>query len=203
MPDTRRSEVSIPEAICFGWVALARDVRCSTVRCVSSSRWVDISYTKWPDHPHYAYRMRVLGEDNHGVWGACEAGESVYKSGELAFIRESTLLSLVPRDGCWSALWYPPSEPVLEVYVDINSCPEWTVGAVEMIDLDFDVIRRRDGTVQLVDEDEFEEHRLTFGYPNDLVALARSAAKEVTERASHPTEPFASSWRTWYSECFR
>jgi hypothetical protein len=41
--------------------------------------------------------------------------------------------------------------------------PTWTRNAVSMIDLDFDVLRHRDGTVELLDEDEFDDHRVTYG----------------------------------------
>jgi hypothetical protein len=165
-------------------------------------RWVEIRYTKWPDKPHYAYRMRRLGEDQHGVWGRCDVGEEVYKADQLAFVREVALLSLVPRVGCWSALWYPPEEKKYEVYVDINSDPSWSPSSVSMIDLDFDVERKRNGEVSLVDEDEFEENRVRFEYPNDLVDFARTAARDVTAAVEAPLEPFASHWRVWYARCF-
>jgi uncharacterized protein len=164
--------------------------------------WIDIAYTKWPDQAHYAYRMRVLGEDDHGVWGACEVGEEVYKAGQLAFVREHGYLSLIPRASCWSGLWYPPAEPNFEVYVDINSQPVWTDSAVSMVDLDLDVLRHRDGTVELLDEDEFEDHQQRFAYPDELTILARTSAQELMRRVSEPDEPFRSVWRAWHRLCF-
>lgn len=166
------------------------------------NRYIDIRYTKWPSQPHYAYRMRVLGEDDYGVWGSCDTGEEVYKAGELAFVRDTSLLSLVPRVGCWSALWYPPEEALYELYVDINTNPVWGPTAVSMIDLDFDVVRKRTGETDLVDEDEFEEHRLRFGYPDDIVQLARTASRELTTAVAAPLEPFDTHWRVWYEQCF-
>lgn len=166
------------------------------------NRWIDIRYTKWPSQPHYAYRMRVLGEDQYGVWGSCDTGEEVYKAEQLAFVRDVALLSLVPRVGCWSALWYPPQEAEYEVYVDINSHPVWGPAGVSMIDLDFDVVRKRTGETALVDEDEFEEHRLRFDYPDDIVELARTAARETATAVAAPLEPFDTHWRVWYERCF-
>jgi protein associated with RNAse G/E len=143
--------------------------------------------------------MRVLGEDDHGVWGCCDVGEQIYKAGEPAFVRSSALLALIPRDECWSASWHPPSEHRLEVYIDINTEPNWTGSTVSMIDLDLDVLRHRDGTVELLDEDEFEEHRVIHDYPPDLVSLARDAAAATMALASAPAEPFDRAWRHWYA----
>jgi len=162
--------------------------------------FIAIEYTKWPDQLHYAYRMRVLGEDDFGVWGRCDAGEQVHKAGKPEFIRASALLCLIPRTGCWSATWYPPSEERLEVYIDINTSPVWTSDAVSMIDVDFDVLRHRDRTVELLDEDEFEAHRVTYGYPDDLIEYARTAALDTLAKASNPSEPFAHAWQPWYAE---
>lgn len=160
--------------------------------------FVAIEYTKWPSRLHYSYRMRALGEDDHGVWGSCDPGEEVHKAGKPAFIRETSLLFLIPRAGLWSASWYPPSEQRLEVYIDINSQPIWTADSVSMIDLDFDVLRHRNGTVELLDEDEFDDQRITYDYPPDLVSLAREAAENMLSLAQRPAEPFDQAWRHWY-----
>lgn len=172
----------------------------------SPHTWIEIAYTKWrdaaPHAAHYAYRMRLLGEDERGVWGSCDVGEEVFKEGKLAFVREEAFLCLVPRVGCWSALWYPPSDAEYEVYVDINSHPVWSEDRVTMVDLDFDVVRKRDGSVMLVDEDEFEAHSVAYGYPDELVELARSAAATVFDDVATPAEPFSTAWRSWYSLCF-
>jgi uncharacterized protein len=162
--------------------------------------FVRIDYTKWPSHPHYSYRMRVLGEDDLGVWGCCDIGEQVHKGGKPYFVRPASLLLLIPRVGSWSASWYPPSEERREVYVDINTTPLWTADAVTMVDVDFDVLRYRDGTVELLDEDEFEEHQLGYGYPDDLVSFARDAAHETLALALGPFEPFDQAWRAWYAQ---
>lgn len=106
----------------------------------ATAEFVTIEYTKWPRRLHYSYRMRTLGEDEHGVWGCCQPGEQVHKAGEPAFVRDTLLLLLIPRAGDWSATWYPPSEERLEVYIDINTSPVWSSGRVSMIDLDLDIL---------------------------------------------------------------
>ncbi len=49
------------------------------------------------------------------------------------------------------------------------------------VDLDLDVIRRWDGTIALLDEDEFAEHLLALRYPPEVVAAAEQSAQLCQE----------------------
>jgi len=51
--------------------------------------------------------------------------------------------------------------------------------------------------VELVDEDEFEVNRARFGYPQDVVEQARSAANWLVKALSTATEPFARRYHDW------
>lgn len=165
---------------------------------------VRVVYRKWPSSAHYSYEATHLGEDEHGVWMRCDEGSQVYKGDRPAFIRPYGLLSLVPRQQAWwSALWYPPTEDEFELYVDVNTPPDWEGSvAVEMVDLDLDVESRRDGTVEIVDRDEFETNMGSLGYPADIVAAAEQAATDVVAMIERRAEPFGAAWEPWYRACF-
>lgn len=75
---------------------------------------------------------------------------------EESFTAKAGFVGLVPEDEWWVAE-FSPNHPTLTVYVNIGTPPEWTGSRVTQIDLDLDVIRRRNGTVMVLDEDEFEE----------------------------------------------
>jgi len=82
-------------------------------------------------------------------------------------------------------------------YVDIATQPVWCEGIVEMIDLDLDVLVLDDGTVPIDDEDEFEEHQVSFGYPRGMIERARSETSRVADLIDRGEEPFfdvAVSW---------
>jgi protein associated with RNAse G/E len=97
-------------------------------------------------------------------------------------------VSLVPRDRPFVATFYddacevPPdalSWASVEVYVDITTVPQWSDGTMTAVDLDLDVIRSRSGRVWVDDEDEFADHRVRFGYPDDVVRLASRSCDDV------------------------
>ena len=68
---------------------------------------------------------------------------------------------------------------------------------VTMVDLDLDVVKRRDGSVHVDDEDEFAEHRVAMGYPPHVVANARADCARVFLAMEAGVEPFGSVGPRW------
>ncbi|WP_239162611.1 DUF402 domain-containing protein [Paractinoplanes rishiriensis] len=106
-------------------------------------------------------------------------------------------MALVPADGCWIANWNADADTEMEIYVDVTDQPVWTGELVRAVDLDLDVVRLRDGTVELLDEDEFAEHQVRYGYPADVVARAQATAAELMARVRDRDEPFGDVGRAW------
>jgi uncharacterized protein len=156
---------------------------------------VRVVYRKYDGSLHWNLTMTRLGEDEYGVWtGApapCVCLKGDYPASTLAYRH----VRLFPRDA-----WYTASfnaEPGrLEIYSDITTPPRWlSPGEVTMIDLDLDVCRRRDGLVALLDEDEFAEHQVRYGYPADVIDAAVKSASWLQGALADDTEPFASRYR--------
>lgn len=82
--------------------------------------------------------------------------------------------------------------PELDIYVDVAAPAIWSDRGARMVDLDFDVIVWNDGRpAELVDEDEFEQHRIELAYPPHLVDDARRAASDIFRRVRAGEPPFA------------
>jgi protein associated with RNAse G/E len=62
--------------------------------------------------------------------------------------------------------------------------------------MDLDVVRRGD-RVWIDDEDEFEQHRIQLGYPDELVVRCRAAADHVVGLISARTAPFDGRGDDW------
>ena len=73
-----------------------------------------------------------------------------------------------------------------------------TFGETEftMIDLDLDVVKKRDGTVYVDDEDEFAEHQVQFGYPRSTIEAAQKECDWLVQ-AVQTEEPFLSTYKTY------
>ena len=155
-----------------------------------------IERRKWPDTPHYGHAGWVLGEDDHGLWLELRVGTPVYRGEDVAFHLTSGGLMLVPQTDDYLAWFLEYGE--LELYVDVVSGTVRTATSVITVDLDLDVIRRRDGTVDLLDVDEFEAHQVELDYPDDLVDHAEGASQQILAAVSDDREPFSgAAARLW------
>ena len=149
-----------------------------------------IERRKWEDDPHYGSEGVFLGEDEHGRWVGAKAGNRMYKGEGEVRAGRYPIVWCIPPDG-WFLAHYLVGHPEIEIYVDIATPPTWSERGAKLVDLDFDVVVWNDGRpVELVDEDEFEEHRLALRYPEPLITEARSAAARVFQAASTGSAPF-------------
>jgi uncharacterized protein len=88
-----------------------------------------------------------------------------------------------------------------EIYCDVTTPATWIgLDEVTVIDLDLDVRRRRWGTIERLDEEEFTTHTAEFGYPPDVVDQALAASRWLATALGDGTEPFASVFRPWLAK---
>lgn len=147
--------------------------------------WVE--RTKWPDLPHYGSQGTLLGADDHGWWVGFDVHHPVYRGEQLLFRDAHATVRCISHHDWYMASWFLGHE--FELYVDIVTPPVWSKRGATMVDVDFDVVVRGD-TATLIDEDKFEEHRLRYGYPEELVAGARRAAADIFARIEARLPPF-------------
>ena len=70
-----------------------------------------------------------------------------------------------------------------------------------MFDLDLDVVRdARSGAARVIDEDEFEEHKRTLGYPPEIAQGARRSADALVEAVAERREPFDRVGPGWLAQ---
>ncbi|MEU6171635.1 DUF402 domain-containing protein [Streptantibioticus parmotrematis] len=160
---------------------------------------VEVVYTKYDGSLHWHHHARRLGEDRFGTWLGCVPGGRMQRGQEPPIAFSVAFVMLVPRDGWWTAC-FNDAPHKYEIYCDITSLPRWTTGdRVTMADLDLDVIRRRDGSVFVDDEDEFAEHQVRYGYPPDVVSGARTTADRLEEAVTRREGPFDGAHEAWLS----
>ena len=163
------------------------------------SRPITVQYLKYPTALHWRHELTWLGEDAHGIWLGGPVGTIVQRGAEPVVTMRRPFVQLLTPASWWSALFNGPGDGHdMPVYVDVTTVARW-VGSdrVELIDLDLDVVQRRDGSVYVDDEDEFEHHRVAFGYPARMVASARTAAARLVLDIERGTAPFDGTGREW------
>ena len=88
-----------------------------------------------------------------------------------------------------AALVFDEDGNVVHVYCNIALPCEIFEEIVEFIDLDVDVIVR-DGNIEVIDIDEFEEHKLLYGYSEDIEKRVFEAVDRVKNDLSKGNYPF-------------
>jgi protein associated with RNAse G/E len=166
---------------------------------MSVGETVRVRYGKWGGGRHYEFDMSRLGEDDHGVWLAAPEGTEITRPG-YTFTSSTEWVVCFAHTAGWTASFHPHDRHDIATYVDITTVPEWTQGeAVSMVDLDLDVVQRVDGELLVDDEDEFAEHKVSLGYPGEVVDHAESTCRAVLEAMAAGAEPFGSVGQSWLS----
>jgi len=159
---------------------------------------VQVNYRKYDGTLHWNLRMRRLGEDEYGIWLGLPADSVMRKGHNPAVPVPEAHVILFPRDAWWTATFNAAPRST-EVYCDITTPPEWPSPAeVTMVDLDLDVLRKRGTRLPLlVDEDEFAEHQVRYGYPAEVIHSAQDAADRLMVAVAEETGPFGGVHGRW------
>ena len=156
---------------------------------------VHIDFRKWDGRRHWQFTMQRLGEDEHGLWLWSPSGTDMQRGHEPVRQSKAVNVKLVPDNKWWTAIWSWQSN--IELYLDIITPPTWNGSTVTMVDIDLDVMRMRDGRVEIADEDEFEQHRVEMDYPERLIHTARATTARIAVAVEARHEPFGDIGDEW------
>lgn len=161
---------------------------------------VPVRFTKWGGHPHWGVDVLWLGEDEHGWWVGWPEG-TVWSGPGMTFTAHGLQVGLFPRDRGFAATFYQPvADYRFRIYADVATTPRWRGRTLTAVDLDLDVVQHFDGEVAIEDEDEFELHKVRYGYPAEMVTAAEAECQRLVDEmrsgAAHFAEVLAERWRT-------
>ncbi|MGH3333034.1 MAG: DUF402 domain-containing protein [Nocardioidaceae bacterium] len=151
---------------------------------------VRVVFSKWGDRPHWECDAHRLGEDEHGTWLGLPQGTVVSRPGS-SYATKQRQVALIPSSDAYVASFYAPGGGVpCSIYVDVTTRPVWDGPTLRVVDLDLDVIKGWTGRVWVDDEDEFADHRVRFGYPDEIVELAIGSCAAVRRAVESGLTPF-------------
>jgi uncharacterized protein len=162
---------------------------------------VGLALTKWGDRPHWEMDAVYLGADAAGDWIGFPIGTVMARPG-ASVTTSNEQVGLVPAAGtavgrAWLATFHGPGGSVW-TYVDMTSVPAWDGRTLRAADLDLDVVEGLDHVVYVDDQDEFDERRVEFDYPPDVVELATATRDVVLTAMRGKLPPFDGSAAPWF-----
>jgi hypothetical protein len=164
------------------------------------SETVHVRFSKWDGQAHWAFDMRRLGVDEHGVWLWAPAGTELRRGSDEPVTAKHGFVKVITPGQWWTAIWNDATQAdgrSIRTYVDVITPAAWDGDTVYMVDLDLDVVRRSDGTVEVADEDEFEDHKIAFGYPEHVIDRARAVTARLVLAIEGEHEPFGEAGDRW------
>ena len=162
---------------------------------------VRLEMTKWGDQPHWDMDAVYLGADAAGDWIGFPVGTVMSRPG-MSITTTNEQVGLVPATGtavgcAWLATFHGPGG-IVWTYVDMTTVPKWAGRTIRAVDLDLDVIEGLDREVFVDDQDEFDENRVEYSYPRDVVDLALATRDIVLIAVRDKFPPFDGSSAPWF-----
>lgn len=142
---------------------------------------------------HYTLPAHLVADDGQCVWLHVRAGallHHVTRGFERPMRRAAELLY-------WRSAWYNiyvnyhPGGDLDYFYCNVSLPPRINGTTLVFVDIDLDVAIDPGGEVRLLDADEFEAHRVRYGYPPTLQHNARLAVLDIITHWRRRQPPFA------------
>ncbi len=153
-------------------------------------------WRKWDGAVHWVHECVYLGSDRWGDWFGQPPGWDSARPGRVV-VPQHPSVTLVPASGDF-AFTRNAVPHRTHTYIDLAWDLRWQGGEPTGIDMDLDVVDRTDIGVYIDDRDEWDEHRVAYGYPLDIVerleALAVDLERQVTARTAPFDEATADGW---------
>lgn len=146
-------------------------------------------WRKWDGSPHWSHDCVFLGSDRWGDWVGQRDGWHSARPG-LEFDAQGDNVTLIPPSGECTAT-FNETHPRIAIYIDLAWDAGWSGGEPVGIDMDLDVVRAIDGRgIWIDDRDEWDEHRVAYGYPLDVVARLEQVAVDLERAVTEERAPF-------------
>ncbi len=153
-------------------------------------------WRKWGGGPHWEHECVYLGSDVHGDWVGQRDGWRSARPG-VDTVSDGDNVTLIPPSGEYAAT-LNATHPRIAIYIDVAWDLRWDAAADPAgipsptgIDMDLDVVRARDGRgIWIDDRDEWDEHRVQYGYRGISSSASRpwrSSSKPRSVPSGRPT----------------
>lgn len=145
-------------------------------------------WRKWDGSPHWVHECVYLGSDRWGDWFGQLPGWDSSRPGRT-FLPQHPNVTLVPPGGDW-VFTRNAAPHRTRTYIDLSWDVRWRDGEPAGFDMDLDVVDREGAGVYIDDRDEWEEHRVAYGYPHEVVERLEMLAIDLERRVVAGEAPF-------------
>lgn len=155
---------------------------------------ITVNSRKFDFSIHKSWKARLVDVNGSLLTLVGEFGSRVVHP-HLGTVREGT----VSIEYFWLDEWFSvfrfhePDGEFRNFYCNINQPPVLSDhGVLDYVDLDVDILVRKDLSYEILDRDEFDSNAVAMGYPEQTVLRAKDALSEVAGLIERKEFPFNS-----------
>lgn len=152
---------------------------------------MEFRWRKWDGRSHWEHDCVFLGSDEWGDWVGQLAGWRSERPGRV-MTPYAANVTLIPPSGEYAFTRNTDAHHI-PTYIDLGWDVRWSeyeAAVVVGIDMDLDVVDREGRGVFIDDIDEWEEHRVEFGYPAEIVERLEAVAADLEIQVRERRAPF-------------
>jgi uncharacterized protein len=152
-------------------------------------KWITVQAYKHDGLLHREWSPAYLAKETDEWWAlASRASLVTEKDGRRWMTKEHAIFILYKHE--WKNIICMMKDSGVCYYVNVASPTILDEGFLRYIDYDLDVKLFPDGCVKGLDEQEFERHVLTYGYPIDLTDAIKKSYHEIQEDMAKKVFPY-------------
>ncbi|MEK7722750.1 MAG: DUF402 domain-containing protein [Acidobacteriota bacterium] len=154
---------------------------------------ITINSRKFDNSIHRNWQCKLL-EETKEYWLFVGEFEKEVSHNKLGVIRRKTISYEYYFKEKWFNIFrfHEPEGQLKFYYCNINMPPIFENGVLDYVDLDIDVLVKKDFQFEILDEDEFIENSNKYEYPSSIQSMAKTNLHKLLEKIKKQAFPFNS-----------
>ena len=155
-------------------------------------RTIRVEKAKYDGTIQAAWESELLDHAAPLLRSVVPGGRPVYVPDQSHWVESGQTTSAVELyfEDRWYNVWHLRDDTTTLWYCNVAMPASFDGQTLRWVDLDIDIRCYRDGVPEVLDEDEFEQHRIELGYPAEVVERALAARDEALRLAREQAFPF-------------
>ena len=157
------------------------------------NRWLRVQAYKHDGVLHRQWSPAYLAEETDEYWALVSKASLVTEADGRKWMTKEKAVFLLFKKKWMNVIAMFKEKRGICYYVNIASPAILDKGFLKYIDYDLDVKLYPDGVERTLDENEYERHIQTYGYPADLSHAVEKSTEEVKAMIAQGAFPFVQS----------
>ena len=153
-------------------------------------RWIKVQAYKHDGSLHRQWSPAFLVEETDDYWALASRASLVNEADGRKWMTKEKAIFLLYKKKWMNVIAMFKEGRGICYYVNIASPTLFADGYLKYIDYDLDVKLYPDGIERVLDENEYERHTQTYGYPEELSKVVERSKIKVEEMISKGELPF-------------